>query len=125
MTQTAVLIIDVQSALFGSDPKLFEAEVVIKRIKEITRWARLNGHPVIFFQHEAPRPNLSHKTDDWSLEAGLTVKDQDKFVRKSTPDSFLKTDLEDILYNYHIEHLIICGYASEFCVDTTVHRSGH
>ena len=39
------------------------------------------------------------------------------------PDSFLRTNLEDILNSKGINDLIICGYASEFCVDTTVRRA--
>ena len=43
-------------------------------------------------------------------------------MRKTTPDSFLSTNLEALLKQHQIEHLIVCGYASEFCVDTTVRR---
>lgn len=41
-------------------------------------------------------------------------------MRKQTPDSFLNTNLEALLKQLGAEHLIVCGYASEFCVDTTV-----
>ena len=44
-------------------------------------------------------------------------------MRKTTPDSFLRTDLEARLRERGITRLLIGGYASEFCVDTTVRRA--
>jgi nicotinamidase-related amidase len=44
-------------------------------------------------------------------------------VRKSTPDSFLHTNLEEILREHSVTDLIICGMHTEFCVDTTTRRA--
>ena len=54
------------------------------------------------------------------LELGLVTQPGDLFVRKTTPDSFLRTDLEAQLTVRDVNHPYICGFASEFCVDTTV-----
>ena len=35
----------------------------------------------------------------------------------------MRTNLEEILKSKGIDNLVICGYASEFCVDTTVRRA--
>ena len=35
----------------------------------------------------------------------------------------MKTNLEAVLKEHNVNHLVIVGYASEFCVDTTVRRS--
>jgi nicotinamidase-related amidase len=47
----------------------------------------------------------------------------DLFLRKTTPDAFLRTPLEQILNEFGVKHVVVCGYASEFCVDTTVRRA--
>ncbi len=57
--------------------------------------------------------------EGWQLPENLVVKACDLRVGKTTPDAFLRTTLEDLLKAQHIEHLVICGYASEFCVDTS------
>jgi nicotinamidase-related amidase len=44
-------------------------------------------------------------------------------VRKTTPDSFLRTDLESRLRTQGVTDLVICGMHSEFCVDTTARRA--
>ena len=57
------------------------------------------------------------------MQSNLSVIEGDIVVRKTTPDSFLRTDLENILIKNEVKHLIVTGYASEFCVDTTVRRA--
>jgi nicotinamidase-related amidase len=44
-------------------------------------------------------------------------------VRKTTPDSFHRTDLSQRLQEREITRLLICGLQSDFCVDTTTRRA--
>ena len=44
-------------------------------------------------------------------------------VRKTTPDSFHRTELEALLRQHAVTDLVICGMHSEFCVDTTTRRA--
>ena len=121
--QSAILVIDVQCGLFDVNPRPFEANEVIKRINNITSQARTSGMPVVFIQHEQATGLLEYESESWKLQPGLIVHDINFKVRKTTPDSFLRTTLDEILKSHRIKDLIICGYASEFCVDTTVRRS--
>lgn len=121
--KSAILIIDVQSILFDLTPHPFEADLIVERINHITSWGRSNEVMVIYVQHEQVDSKIEFGTDGWQLQRNLNIEDGDVFVRKTTPDSFLRTDLEALLKRSHIEHLIICGYATEFCIDTTVRRA--
>lgn len=121
--KSAVLVIDVQTVLFDPEPQPFEAENVLNRINQVTDWARKQAIPVIFIQHEQANSIIEFDSTGWKLQADLTTDTNDHFVRKTTPDSFLKTNLDSLLKDLDIEHLFICGYASEFCVDTTVRRA--
>jgi nicotinamidase-related amidase len=117
---SALLIIDVQQGYFDSEPPPADADVVIGRINALSGSARSAGVPVIFVQHDAQYPA---GTAEWELERRLHVEPEDHRVRKSTPDSFLGTDLEELLSSLGISRLVICGYASEGCVDTSVRRA--
>lgn len=121
--KTALLIIDVQSVLFDTIPAPFEAKEVIARINQLSAWARNKAMPVIFIQHEAPNSPMEFGSVDWQLQSDLVRVEGDLFVRKTTPNSFLRTNLKELLDVQNIEHLIICGYASEFCVDTTTRQA--
>ena len=54
--RTAVLVIDVQTGLFGANPTPSEAEAVIARINEVTARARQAGAPVIRPRHLKLQP---------------------------------------------------------------------
>ncbi|MFY7863485.1 cysteine hydrolase family protein [Roseateles sp.] len=121
--KTALLIIDVQRGLFDTEPRPFEADAVVQRINALADRARAVGAPVIFIQHEREASALQYGSEGWQLERGLKVLPQDSVSRKTTPDSFLRTDLQDLLERQQVRHVVICGYASEFCVDTTTRRA--
>jgi nicotinamidase-related amidase len=121
--KSAVLVIDVQVGLFGEEPRPYEANEVVQRINGLTSRARIAGVPVFFIQHEQAGSLLEFGSDGWQLPPELTVCSGDLKIRKTTPDSFLRTPLEDQLQTLGVDNLIICGYASEFCVDTTVRCS--
>lgn len=118
--KSALLIIDVQHDLFEGSRRPFEADAVIERINTLTARARAAGAPVVFIQHEEAASPLEYGSPGWQLQHGLQVEDSDTRLRKKTSDSFLRTELGELLSAWHVDHLVICGYASEFCVDTTV-----
>lgn len=99
----AVLVIDVQSGLFEPLPRPFEAGAVV--------------------QHEQHGTVLEFASDGWKLQPDLEIGAKDVFVRKTTPDSFQNTELQRILKDRDIASVAVCGYATEFCVDTTVRRA--
>ena len=63
------------------------------------------------------------KIDSWQLAHGLQVAPSDLRVRKTTPDSFHRTELQEVLERHAIADLVVCGMHTEFCVDTTIRRA--
>lgn len=120
---SALIVIDVQRALFETTPAPADADAVLARINTLTDRARACGAPVIYVQHEAPGSPMDYGLPAWQLDTRLQPADGDIRVRKTTPDSFLRTDLADVLAEAGVTRLVVCGYASEFCVDTTVRRA--
>jgi len=120
--KSAVIVIDVQQKVFDTKPEPFEADAVIKRINFITEQARVKKIPVIFLQHEA-NGFLEYGSEGWRIARAVKVDEKDIFVRKTSGDAFLHTNFEDILTSLSITNLVICGYASEFCIDSTTRRA--
>lgn len=119
----ALIVIDVQQGFFRPAPAPALADRLFTHINELAARARAANAPVIFVQHETAAGRLAHGTPDWALATQLHVEPTDRTLRKTTPDSFLRTDLERLLAASGISQLVICGYATEFCVDTTVRRA--
>lgn len=120
---TALLVIDVQHGLFVSSPPPAEATEVIERINTLTARARAHAVPVIFIRHEQSSDGLIPGSAPHALDARLHVTSGDLQIDKTTPDAFLRTPLGDKLDALKIKHLVICGYSTEFCVDSTVRRA--
>jgi len=121
--KTAVLVIDMQQGLCEGEGKAFDCEGVIVRINRVTGKARRAGAPVIFIQHESRSGYLEYETPAWQLATGLEVEASDIRIRKTTPDSFLRTNLEAVLKEHRVESIVVCGMHTEFCVDTTTRRA--
>jgi nicotinamidase-related amidase len=119
----AILVIDVQQGLCEGDDAPFDCAGTIARINQVTAKARAAGAMVIFIQHESTAGYLEHGSAAWQLAQGLDVQTADPRIRKTTPDSFLRTGLESVLQKSGVTRLVICGMYTEFCVDTTTRRA--
>lgn len=118
---TALIVIDVQTGLFTPPPA--QAERVLTTINQLIARAREDHVPVIFVQHETADGELPYGSPAWSLVKTLQALPTDPVVRKTTPNLFLRTGLAALLAGLGVEHLIVCGYATEFCVDTTIRQA--
>lgn len=120
---TAVLVIDMQQGLCEGPDAPHDCPGTIERINIVTSKARDAGLPVVFIQHETEQGDLQHGTAGWQLAQGLVIDGRDLRVGKTTPDSFLRTDLQDQLLAHGVTQLVVCGIYTEFCVDTTVRKA--
>lgn len=120
---SALLIIDMQQGLCEGEGRAFESDAVIARINRLAAQARSAQVPVVFIQHESTAGYLEHGTREWQLADGLQVEPGDLRVRKTTPDSFLNTELQALLDAHRVSELVVCGMHTEFCVDTTTRRA--
>ncbi len=116
--ETALVVIDMQAILF--DPEPAEAEQVVARINGLASRAREAGVPVVWVQHETAAGDLVADTPGWQLHPGLAALPDDLYVRKAMSDAFLRTDLHALLADRGVRHVTVCGYSSEFCVDSSV-----
>ncbi len=117
-SETALVVIDMQAILF--DPEPAEADEVVTRINGLASRARAAGVTVVWVQHETSTGDLVADTPGRRLHAGLVTAEADVFVRKNMSDAFLRTELHALLTARGVRHVTVCGYSSEFCVDSTV-----
>ena len=115
---TALVVIDMQATLF--DPAPAEAEEVVARVNGLASRARAAGVAVVWVQHETATGDLAADTPGWQLHAGLATSPDDLFLRKKMSDAFLRTPLHEQLAELGVRHVVVCGYSSEFCIDSSV-----
>jgi nicotinamidase-related amidase len=115
---TALLIIDVQIWLFNRKDPVYKDETLIKNINKLEKYARRNGIPIIYIQHESSGA-MKKNSPGWRLHKGLNPEDGDFFMGKKKGNSFFETPLQDILRDNGIKRLLICGLLSQCCVQRT------
>ena len=121
MKNTALLVIDVQEGIVH-DPyfPMFETEALIQRVNRLIDAHHHTDRPVLFIRHtEGEGSPLQEGYPGWQLDSRLHVDPSDPILNKTTPDSFYKTDLLAWLTAHGITELTLCGFQTDFCVDTT------
>jgi nicotinamidase-related amidase len=115
---TGLLVIDMQVGLFEG-AKRFDADGVVRRINDLARAVRAKGGVVVFVQHE-DEGDFAHGAPGWRILPALDARPGDVYVSKTACDSFYRSKLDEILRERKITRLLVCGCATDFCVDTTI-----
>ena len=122
--ECAVLVIDVQQGLFNTDPPPYRASEVLQSINELTTKARKAGVPVIMVQHDGNiEDGVEPFSPGWQLHSDLLQTNEDWRLRKTTCDAFFETELENRLRGQGIRRLVLAGYATDFCIDSTLRNA--
>jgi nicotinamidase-related amidase len=124
--KTALLVIDVQVAMFAEDEKPHEHERMLGNVRALIDRARSSGSPVIFVRHEhATYPAMMRGAEGWQVHPAVAPEPGEAIVDKQACDSFYGTGLEELLRRRGIEHLVIAGMQTEMCVDTGCRSALH
>lgn len=120
---TALLVIDVQTGMFDPQWPIYEEETLLANIRQIIYRAREADVPVIFIQHTEKEGPLTLGSETWQIHPDVTPLPNEIKLAKTTPDAFHQTPLKEILAEKGIEHLVVLGLQSDYCVDATSRRA--
>ncbi len=117
--QSALVVIDYQNAIFAAPPA-YPCDVVLARIAGLIERARANAVPVIYVQHEADGCEWQAGSQTWAFPAAIAPLPGEHVSPKNACDAFRNGALERHLRERGIEQVYVCGFATEFCIDTNV-----
>jgi len=117
---TALLIIDVQEFLIEH---AFQGHALADRIEKLISRARDLQIPVLYVQHCETEGEFAIGTPTWEIYYTISPQEHEPVIRKFACDSFLDTTLQDELASREINHLVIAGLQTEYCIDTTSRRA--
>ena len=117
-TKTALVVIDVQNRVVESAHK---RDSVIANINVALDKARGAGVPVIWVQHSDQEMPIG--SEAWQIVPELVPTNGEDKVQKTFRSSFVETNLEQILAEGQIGHLVICGAETNNCVRHTSHAA--
>ncbi len=119
-TDTALLIVDVQSGLVAGTKPVYRLDELLENIATLIAQARATGTPIIYIQDndvdEIGSPG-------WQIHPAIAPEERDLVIRKPEADAFYGTTLQQEMAARGIAHLIVTGCKSEVCVDATCRRA--
>jgi len=121
--KTALIIIDIQKDYFpgGKYPLVNPLEAAQNAYMLLQCFREHGGHHV-HIQHIALEPDATFfvKSDSGSdIHDSVAHFEGEPIVYKHEPNSFLNTNLLDILKEWEIERVVICGMMTHMCVNAT------
>lgn len=114
------MVIDVQQALVDYLPESRRTEF-IALLAALLRDARAAHVPVVYVRHQDEE--LVANTPGWAIAAAIGPQAGESIVDKRERDAFRDTNLAQLLEGLHVDHLIVCGMQTEYCVDSTVREA--
>jgi nicotinamidase-related amidase len=120
MSQTALLIIDVQKTLVDEPPRVHEPDRLLAALRELIERARAASVPVIYVvDDEVDAPG----SPGWDVHPALGRVASELRVSKTACDAFHETTLAAELAARGITRLVVAGCKSQYCVDSTCRRA--
>ncbi|MDB5363739.1 MAG: hypothetical protein JWO51_5036 [Rhodospirillales bacterium] len=117
---TALVVIDVQEAMFRQAAPPHDGPGVVGRIAGLLERARADRVPVYFVRHDGgPGDDFARGSAGWQIHAPIAPLPGEPIVEKTHPSAFQDTDFDARLKQAGIDRLVICGMQSEYCVDST------
>lgn len=119
---SALLIIDFQQAVF-TDPPAYQADLVLERISGLIARARHAGMPVVYVQHHEAGTVWEHGSATWHFPPAIAPLTGDYVSPKQHSSAFQQSGFQAGLAQRGIDAVYVCGYASEFCLDTNIRQA--
>jgi nicotinamidase-related amidase len=107
--KSALLVIDVQRDVVAN---AFRRDAVIANIAGLV-------NRVIWVQHSDDE--LVKGSEGWAYVDELRIGDGEPVVHKQFGDSFEGTNLDELLQDLSVDHLVVCGAQTDACIRSTLH----
>jgi len=117
----ALLVLDVVNAIFELPVPLHDADGFVERVRGLLDRARRNRVPVVHFRHLGPEGSVfAPGARGREFDARVAPIADDIVIDKREPDMFIGTPLAEVLAQRGVDEVVICGFSTEGCIDSTV-----
>ena len=141
--KSALLVIDAQKIYTNPKSELFckNADKTLVKINRLIRAFHKRGFPIIFVRHvhkangadlgrmfdfagDFEDFNFKSGTDEVNLDPRLERPERARELIKNRYSAFAGTKLDRILKTLKVDRVLICGFMTNFCCDSTA-REAH
>jgi nicotinamidase-related amidase len=128
--KTVLLVIDAQEEYFAPRGRLPLPDGLraVERIAALLAWARAKGTPVVHVVHESQRPAptiFAPGSPGLEIHPAARPAPGEPVFTKHLPGAFTRTGLEEHLRRHGFEQVVITGFMTQMCCDTTARQAAH
>ena len=117
-SKRALMVIDVQNGVVDYSRNRNE---VVGRIAALVDQARSANTDIIWVQHS--EDDMPIDSEYWQIVPELKPANGEKIIHKLWRSAFEETELEEVLEESKIDHLIVTGAQTNYCVRHTIHAA--
>ena len=122
LTNSVLVIIDAQREYVDGKLPLDGIGTSIKEASQLLARARKAGTPIIHVVHKGKSGGALFNPDGpyFEIVGDLAPKPDETIIKKTLPNAFAGTNLEEALARIGRKNLIVVGYMTHMCVSSTV-----
>lgn len=120
LDRSALVLVDCQNTYREGVMKLHEVEPALAEAARLLDAARRLGRPVFHIQHDAgPGSPYDIRSEIGALAAPVAPSAGEPVIVKNYPNAFVGTDLEQQLRAAGVESIVLAGFMTHMCINST------
>jgi nicotinamidase-related amidase len=122
LSDSALIMVDCQNTYRVGVMQLTGVEKAIIEAKALLERARALNIPIIHIQHDGGVGSpYDLTTDIGQISNEVAPKDGEYVITKNFPNAFVQTELDERLKALNIENIVLAGFMTHMCVNSTAH----
>ncbi|MGV0745583.1 cysteine hydrolase family protein [Mycolicibacterium sp. XJ870] len=120
LAESALVLIDCQNTYTQGALELEGVQAALDETAQLLDRARTAGIPIIHIQHsDGPGSLYDVDGESGAIVAAVAPREGEPVVVKNFPNSFVQTDLQQRLQEVNASHLVLAGFMTHMCVNST------
>lgn len=120
LSESALVMVDCQNTYRQGIMQLTHVEPALLEAQKLLNKARALGIPIIHIQHDAgPGTPYDIRTNIGAIADEVAPQNGEAVVVKQYPNAFWHTPLEAQLKSLNIEHIVLAGFMTHMCINST------
>jgi len=120
LAESALTLIDCQNTYTTGVMELDGVQAALDEAATLLERARVAGVPVIHIQHdEGPGSPYDVRAEIGAIVDRVAPRGGEPVVVKNYPNSFVLTDLDQLLKQRAVKNLVLAGFMTHMCVNST------
>lgn len=122
LKDAALIMIDLQNTYRSGIMKLEGVEEAVREAKKLLDLARNAGIPIFHIRHDGGAGSpYDVNADIGAISDEVAPREGEPVITKNFPNAFVQTDLDEQLKAAGVKNLILAGFMTHMCVNSTAH----